>query len=273
MLQERGGPPAPPRLTPPSVAEAVAARLRTRILDGDLFDGSELPPETALLAQFPAGRSSLREAFRILETEGLLTVRRGKRGGTIIRHPTPDSAAYHVGLLLHARHISIEDLAVARNLVEPLAAGQAARRGDHRAIGRRLAALTAEAESRADDALAFTRLAGRFHHELVQAAGIQTLQLLAGVIESIWDTQELTWARSAVAEGQYPDESRRREVLRAHLRIGAAIGAGDDGEATRLTREHLRVTSRYVSDAGGSVRVLDEYGSRRPPPVASEPTN
>jgi DNA-binding FadR family transcriptional regulator len=253
----------PPRLNTRSVAEAVASQLRTRILDGDLVDGSELPPEGILLEQFPVSRPSLREAFRILETEGLLTVRRGKRGGTVIKHPTPDSAAYHVGLLFHARHISLEDLAAGRNLVEPLSAEQAARRRDHRKIGRRLAALTAEAEARVEEEVAFTELAADFHQELVQAAGNQTLQLLVGVIESIWDTQELTWARSAVDEGQYPSVSLRREVLRAHLRIAEAIENGDAAEATRLTRGHLKATSQFVLTPGGRVRVLDDYGSRR----------
>jgi GntR family transcriptional repressor for pyruvate dehydrogenase complex len=261
--ERRAVPNVPPRLNTRSVAEAVASQLRTRILDGDLVDGSELPPEAALLEQFPVSRPSLREAFRILETEGLLTVRRGKRGGTIIKHPTPDTAAYHVGLLLHARRTSLDDLATARNLVEPLSAEQAARRRDHRRIGRKLAALSAEAEGYLEDEIAFTELAAEFHQELVNAAGNQTLQLLVGVIESIWDTQELTWARSAVDEGQYPEINLRREVLRAHVRISEAIENGDAAEAVRLTRGHLKATSQFVSAAGGRVRVLDEHGSRR----------
>jgi len=254
---------APPRLNTRSVAEAVASQLRARIIDGDLVDGSVLPTEAALLEQFPVSRPSLREAFRILETEGLLTVRRGKHGGTVIKHPTPDTAAYHFGLLLHATHTSLDDLAVARNLVEPLSAEQAAHRRDHKRIGRRLAALSAEAEAYVEDELAFTRLATEFHQELVKAAGNQTLRLLVGVIESIWDTQELRWAESAVDEGQYPAVNLRREVLRAHTRISQAIEAGDAAEATRLTRGHLKATSKFVSAPGGRVRVLDEYGSRR----------
>lgn len=255
--------PVVPRLNTTSVSEAVASQLRARILDGDLVDGSELPPEAALLEQFPVSRPSLREAFRILETEGLVTVRRGKRGGTLIKHPTPDTAAYHVGLLLHSRRTSLEDLAAARNLVEPMTAEQAARRRDHRKVGRALAALTSEAEEHIEDGLAFTRLSTQFHHDLVMAAGNETLQILVGVLESIWNTQELDWAESAVTEGQYPEIGLRRDVIRVHRRISQAIEAGDAEESLRITRAHLKATSQYVSSSGGHVRVLDTYGGRR----------
>lgn len=254
---------APPRLNTTSVSEAVASQLRARILDGDLVDGSELPPEAVLLEQVPVSRPSLREAFRILETEGLVTVRRGKRGGTVITHPTPDTAAYHVGLLLHARHTSLDDLAAARDLVEPMAAEAAARRQDHREVGRSLEALTAEAEEHIDDELAFTRLSTDFHHRMVLASGNETLQILLGILESIWNTQELTWAESAVHEGEYPSMTLRREVIRAHTRIATAIEEGDADEALRLTRAHLKATSQFVSASGGRVRILDDYGGRR----------
>lgn len=247
----------------PTVAEAVAAQLRSRILDGDLTDRSELPTESVLLEQFPVSRPSLREAFRILETEGLLTVRRGKRGGTVITHPTPDTAAYHVGLLLHSRRTTLQDLAAARNLLEPLCADQAARSPDHAAIGRKLAGLSMLGEDQVEDGVAFTTLAVDFHQELVEASGNATLQVLAGILESIWDTQELNWARSAVSEGDYPSVELRREVLKVHRRIAQAIQDGDHDEAARLTSGHLKATSRFVAARGGRVRILDDYGSRR----------
>jgi GntR family transcriptional regulator, transcriptional repressor for pyruvate dehydrogenase complex len=247
-----------------TVAEAVAAQLRSRILDGDLTDRSELPTENVLLEQFPVSRPSLREAFRILETEGLVVVRRGKRGGTVITHPTPDGAAYHVGLLLHSRQTTLVDLASARNLLEPLCADQAARHHDHAAAGRKLAGLSVLGEDRVEDGVAFTTLAVDFHQELVLAAGNTTLQLLTGILESIWDTQELSWARSAVDEGDYPSVELRREVLQAHRRIAQAIQDGDPDEAARQTRGHLKATSRFVASKGGRVRIVDDYGSPRP---------
>jgi DNA-binding FadR family transcriptional regulator len=245
------------------VAEAVASQLRGRILDGDLTDGSELPTEALLLEEFPVSRPSLREAFRILETEGLLSVRRGKRGGTVITHPTPDSAAYHVGLLLHSRGTTLEDLAAARNLLEPLCAEQAARRRDHISVGRQLGKLAAVDAAQLDNGLSFTTVAIEFHQQLVMAAGNRTLETLAGILESIWNTQELNWAQSAVDEGDYPAVNLRREVLKAHLRIAEAIEGGKADQAAHLTRGHLKAASPYVASHGGRVRILDADGGRR----------
>ncbi|OLF06682.1 hypothetical protein BLA60_30950 [Actinophytocola xinjiangensis] len=253
----------PRRLNTPTVAEAIASELRARILDGDLTDGAELPTEAVLLEQFPASRPSLREAFRILETEGLLSVRRGKRGGTVISHPTADTAAYHVGLLVHSRGTTLEDLATARHLLEPLCAELAARRRDHVSVGRELGALSAAEAEQLDDGVAFTTRASEFHERLVMAAGNETLQILAGILESIWNTQELSWAQSAVDEGKYPAVKLRRDAVRAHQRISQAIEAGDPDEAVRVTRAHLKATSRYVAAHGGRVRILDDYGGRR----------
>jgi DNA-binding FadR family transcriptional regulator len=256
--------PRPLPLRTPRVAEAVAAHLRLRILEGELADGAELPPEAVLLQQYPASRPSLREAFRILETEGLLTVRRGKVGGFIVRSPTPDTAAYHMGLLLHSRAIPMPDLAAARNLLEPWCAEQAALRPDRAGVAARLRKVNEAAAERVEDGPAFTEAAGSFHEALVDAAGNQTLRIFAGMMEAIWSVQERGWARKAADESSYPNITLRRSVLKAHDAITDAIEAGDAELAGKLTRSHLAASQLYVaSEDAGPVRMLDEYGMPR----------
>ncbi len=249
-------------LRTPRVAEAVAAQLRLRIIEGDLDEGSELPTEAVLLTEFPASRPSLREAFRILETEGLLTVRRGKRGGTVIKSPTPDSAAYHMGLLLHSNSTPLMDLAAARNLLEPLCAEQASLRPDHADVGRSLAALNDECAKVVEDGFAFTDAAIEFHEALVDAAGNQTLRVITGMLESVWSAQEKGWAKEATSEESYPEVDLRLAVLKAHGAIADAITRGDAETAVRLTQSHLKASQLYVASEGSQpVRVLDDYGS------------
>ena len=65
----------------PRLAEMVAAGLRDKILSGELDDGDLLPRQEDLLAEFGVSPPSIREALRILETEGLITVKRGNVGG------------------------------------------------------------------------------------------------------------------------------------------------------------------------------------------------
>lgn len=69
------------------MAELVAAALRDRILAGGIGDGSTLPKQDELVAEFGVSYPSVREALRILETEGFITVRRGNRGGATVHAP------------------------------------------------------------------------------------------------------------------------------------------------------------------------------------------
>lgn len=60
-----------------SIAEEVAARLRSLILQGELPAGSRLPAERELAERFGTNRNTLREALRTLEAQGLVTIRQG----------------------------------------------------------------------------------------------------------------------------------------------------------------------------------------------------
>ena len=60
--------------------ERIAAQLRRRIVRGAVKPGEKLPPETRLMEQFGVSRPTIREAFRILETERLIAVRPGRPG-------------------------------------------------------------------------------------------------------------------------------------------------------------------------------------------------
>jgi DNA-binding FadR family transcriptional regulator len=88
------------QLHQPRVAELVADALRQRILGGDLTDGQLLPNQENLLTEFSVSKPSLREALRILEAEGLITVRRGNVGGAVIHQPQARHAAYTLALVL-----------------------------------------------------------------------------------------------------------------------------------------------------------------------------
>ena len=125
----------------PKTAELVAAHIRRRIVRGELKEGDALPPESALMDEFAISRPTLREAFRILESEGLITVRRGARGGARVQIPTSEVAARYAGLVLQHRGTTLADVLDARVIVEAPAAGIVAGRRGSRQGGGRAAAL------------------------------------------------------------------------------------------------------------------------------------
>src|SRR5258708_35837056 len=79
------------QLRQPRLAEIIAASLRDDILTGKLKEGDSLPRQEDLFTQFRVSLPAVREAMRILETEGLVEVRRGNVGGAD-RHLPPAGA-------------------------------------------------------------------------------------------------------------------------------------------------------------------------------------
>ena len=114
----------------PKTAELVAGRIRRQIVLGQLNEGDALPPETALMEDFGVSRPTLREAFRILESEGLITVRRGAKGGARVQVPSTDVVARNAGLVLQHRGATVADVLDARVIVEAPAARMVATRRD-----------------------------------------------------------------------------------------------------------------------------------------------
>jgi GntR family transcriptional repressor for pyruvate dehydrogenase complex len=236
-------------IRPQRAAELVAADIRNRILTGELDEG--LPTETILLDEFSVSRPTLREALRILETEGLVRTRRGKQGGAVVSRPTVDTAAYHLGLVLQGVGVDLTDLATARHLLEPLCVSLAAGRGDRETVAKELEDLIEESESVMDDGAAFTASLLKFHERLVAACENETLQILVGTVERVWQSQERAWAVAASERGDYPDEEARKHALDSHRRIARRISNGDADGASRAARNHLAASMSYVCGTVG----------------------
>ncbi|MDQ1431505.1 MAG: GntR family transcriptional regulator, transcriptional repressor for pyruvate dehydrogenase complex, partial [Actinomycetota bacterium] len=110
----------------PKTGEVVAERLRRQIARGELTIGQRLPPEDELTAVFGIARTTLREALRILESQGLLEIRRGRAGGPVVTMPKIDSLAEGLAVTLQLQGTTAGDLDIARQLIEPRLAGRLA---------------------------------------------------------------------------------------------------------------------------------------------------
>ena len=227
------------------IAETVAAELRARILSGD--GDYRLPTQDQLVTDFGVSYPSIREALRILETEGLVTVRRGNVGGAEVHRPDEASAAYHLGLALQARRVTLGDLAAGLRVLEPLCAAECARREDR---GEEVApALAANLKASADltgDGVAFTKAAREFHDLLVAFNPNATIRHVVGSLVALWSAQEQAWAEVMTGRGEYPSKAVAAQAVRAHQRIADEIVAGRADEAERISRAHLAATQEVV---------------------------
>src|SRR5690349_22701945 len=101
--------------------QLIADELRQMIVSGELDEGESLGREPELVERFGVSRPSLREALRILEAEGLISVVRGVYGGVVVHEPDQRMTARTASLVLRARNVSLADVFEARAELEPLA--------------------------------------------------------------------------------------------------------------------------------------------------------
>jgi GntR family transcriptional repressor for pyruvate dehydrogenase complex len=243
----------------PKTSELIAAQLRRQIVRGVVKPGEKLPPETQLMEQFGVSRPTIREAFRILETERLIAVRPGSRGGAQVVVPDLTVATRYVGLLLQLQGTTIDDVYEARMIAEPACAGLLARRrteqdlADQAAVGAEIesaiesAAGTTAAgttDGRAPDPALWSRLTHRFHELIMQRSGNQTLALQGAVLHDIVATHtELRVSRS-FDRAESPERFRR--AVKAYKKLIALIEARDADGATRLWRSHMDSAGTYL---------------------------
>src|SRR5258708_1485513 len=72
-------------VVPQRTFEAIVRQLKDAITGGLLQPGDRLPPERELAERFQVSRASVREALRVLETLGIVGMRRGADNGTVLR--------------------------------------------------------------------------------------------------------------------------------------------------------------------------------------------
>jgi len=108
--------------------QQVVDKVEASIIAGELQPGDQLPPELELKEMFGTGRGTIREALRVLEQKGLITIRAGATGGAFVTEADPSKLTEHLDLLVQAQSISPEHIREFRETVEPVAASLAAGR-------------------------------------------------------------------------------------------------------------------------------------------------
>lgn len=254
------------QLRQPRLAEIIAASLRDDILTGKLKEGDSLPRQEDLFTQFRVSLPAVREAMRILETEGLVEVRRGNVGGAVVHLPTAERTAQMIAMVLQTRAATPSDVSGTLSCIEPVCARLCAARPDRstEVVPALRDALAVQVAEFADTAR-YTANARRFHETLVERCGSETMILVIGALETIWSAHESAVWSEAVASGSAgpadddPEgamaERTRRAALRDHEKLLKAIEAGDEERAAAIAGAHLAATRRSTlasSESGPS---------------------
>ncbi len=246
------------RIRQPRVAEIVAAQLREGILSGRIKEGDVLPSQEALLQEFGVSPPALREAIHILETDGLISVRRGNVGGAVVHPPSAERTAHMISMVLQTRAATPSDVSEALLHLEPICAGMCASREDR--MTEVVPQLQAEIDLQAEqfeDLSRYVPNARRFHEALVSCCGNESMILLIGSLEFIWSAHE-----SSVWSDDDVNHTTMRAALRDHQRLLDAIRDGNASRAVRLAQEHLAAARRNTLAAGADKTIEAKLISR-----------
>jgi DNA-binding GntR family transcriptional regulator len=207
--------------------DRVYAFVKERILDGG-YPGGELLSEGEVAEALEVSRTPVREAFLLLEAEGLMRLY-PKRGALVV----PVSPA-------EVRDVMETRMLVERHTAERLAAGGPAAAP----VIADLHELIARQERLLDegDLTGFVAADRAFHHAIVAAAGNA---ILTRISDSLRDRQRRMVAATVAREPELP-----RRFVEEHRGILAAIEAGDAPQAVRRVDEHLERSRARIEEAG-----------------------
>jgi len=228
------------KLTPihvPKSCDLLAQELRKRILDGEFQDGDALPVERDLVQQTGLSRSSVREALRILETEGLVRTRPGRYGGTVVNLPSAELLAGQVDLFIRGRRIGLHEIIAAREALEPTLARFAALNRTDEDLAE-LLRISRALEDAADDLPRFLDENVNWHLAIAVASHNEILcAFMKSITHLIHDATEVHDVAS---------EEVRAIVIKAHRSILLAIRQRDPDAAQRRMARHVVAYSRRV---------------------------
>jgi DNA-binding FadR family transcriptional regulator len=237
-------------LREPKMADRVATVLRKMFIRGDIPVGTMLPPESELMEQFGVSRPTLREAFRVLESESLIQMQRGVRGGARVTSPTKQTLARYAGLILEYEGVTLKDVYDARATLE---ADMIRKLAAERDPGTITALETALEPGRGELTDEQARLAlAEFHITIARLCGNNTLQIVNEMLYHLIAKA----TRSMRPTGARAEQAWRRS-MKAHTQVVEFIKAGDADKAVEFWRDHLERTEKEALTGPALSTVVD----------------
>lgn len=225
----------------PKAADVLANRLRELIVKGQITPGSFLPTERDLVAESGLSRTSVRDALRVLESEGLITTKVGRTGGSMVTLPGRASVARSVELFVRTHGVRLESLLECRVAVEPTLAGLAAKRRTEEQLAE-MEELHAQFVASVDDVASYKNINLDWHLAIARASGNEPLMALMEAIS--------TPIRDAMDYQHVTTPELRAIAVKAHTVILKAIREQDEAAAFKRMDRHV---SGYRDIATGVV--------------------
>lgn len=220
--------------------EEIIDAIRGEIFSRQLKPLHRLPTERDIAEQCGVSRMVVREAIRSLEREGLVTVKKGAKGGIFVAQDFDRPISDSITNMLAGGGTSLHDLSEVRALVEPYAAARAAERATADDL-ERLAALLRESDAAADPVELRAHNID-FHRLILAMTGNPVLRLVGDAVLSILSEHVRTLATSEASA----------KARRMHHAMFDAIRNRDPERAHALMSEDIQAIRRRLSSPGES---------------------
>lgn len=233
------------------IYEEVVSQIHDLIREGKFKAGDQLPSERELAETFKVSRTSVREALRALETQGLVVSRTGT--GTFIADLPIESLVAPLATLLIEEKNALADIFEMRKLIEPHIASLAAERATKRDIERMKRILEKQREE-VDRGSTGVEADAEFHFSIGRATQNQALEkLVSGLMDILSHSRE----ESLQTPG------RRMASIESHRKILSAIEEHDKTKARESMLHHIErveenVLSSRKAQSGYSESALEE---------------
>ena len=209
--------------------EHIVEQLQNLILSGKLAPGTRLPSERAMMSEFQVSRPTVREAFRVAESMGLISVRPGDPGGPKVLNSPSIGITRVFDSLLQAGRTSAVELLEMRLVLDSAAAALASVQPKNRLASAIEALREMQTENHPD---AFAELDAKFHEAVIVASGNRLFHLVFQALDEP--------IRTLIKSGlKASGKQSRDETLRQHIAIIDAIRNGDANTAASAVRAHL----------------------------------
>ncbi len=223
------------------VFQDIINQIQEAILEGKLKAGDKLPAERKLKELFQTSRGTLREALRVLEQKGLITIKTGTNGGAIVKNVTTQKISESLDLLIRSQKVSLNDLAQFRKDVEGIVTGLAAKKASDENMGALNTILQKEqdlVETGIDQWDNFIDTDNAFHMELARIAGNPIYE---SILQTVHDNINRYYNRFLVKEHQIM--IKNYEDMCA---IVEAVENRDHVRARSLARKHVKRFNKFM---------------------------
>jgi DNA-binding FadR family transcriptional regulator len=235
-------------LRPLKTSETVARDIVHSVVTGGLGNGDSLPSEARMLEQYGVSRESLREGLRLLEAQGLITLRRGPGGGPVVGKVDPANLGRVSTLYYHLVGANYGELFEAWAVAEGYLAERAARNEDRTLVRATLEPYLTVEDGHLGGLEEFVAHHTEFHTDVGALAGNRVMQLSLMAIG-----QTVTHHIANTADPRDVADI----LLHDHRLIAAAIIAGKPIKARDLMRVHLEGVADFYDQLSGG-EILDQ---------------